>query len=56
VAQFERPEKIRPVIRQWRDEYADKPRTADYGMQVLSRILSHAVEVGKIARQSLRRN
>jgi hypothetical protein len=49
VAQFDRLEKIRPVIRQWRDQFADKPRTADYGMQVLSRILSHAVELGKIA-------
>ena len=49
MAQFDRPEKIRPVIRQWRDRYADKPRTADYGMQVLSRVLSYAVELGKIA-------
>jgi integrase len=49
VVQFDRPEKIRPVIRQWRDRYADKPRTADYAMQVLSRVLSHAVELGKIA-------
>src|SRR6516225_5922605 len=49
VAQFDRPEKIRPVIRQWRDRYADKPRTADYGMQILSRVLSYAVELGKIA-------
>jgi len=49
VAQFDRPEKIRPVIRQWRDRYADKPRTADYGMQVLSRVISYAVELGKIA-------
>jgi integrase len=49
VAQFDRPEKIRPVIRQWREQYADRPRTADYAMQVLSRVLSHAVELGKIA-------
>jgi integrase len=49
IAQFDRPEKIRPVIRRWRSQWADKPRTADYGMQVLSRVLSHAVELGKIA-------
>jgi integrase len=49
IAQFDRPEKIRPVIRQWRERFADTPRTADYGMQVLSRVLSHAVEHGKIA-------
>jgi antitoxin HigA-1 len=29
VAQFDRPEKIRPVIRRWRNQWADKPRTAD---------------------------
>jgi integrase len=50
VAQFDRPEKIRPVIRQWRNRWADKPRTADYGLQVLSRVLSYAVDpLGKIA-------
>ena len=50
VAQFDRPEKIRPVIRQWRNRWADKPRTADYGLQVLSRVLSHAVDpLGKLA-------
>lgn len=50
IAQFDRPEKIRPLIRKWRAKYADKPRTADYGMQVLSRVLSHCVDpMGKIA-------
>jgi integrase len=49
TAQFDRPEKIRPIIRQWRNKWQDKPRTADYGMQVLSRVLSYAVEIGKIA-------
>ena len=50
IGQFDRPEKIRPVIRRWRNEWADRPRTADYGMQVLSRVLSHAVDpLGKIA-------
>lgn len=50
IAQFDRPEKIRPVIRRWRNQWADKPRAADYGMQVLSRVLSHAVDpLGKVA-------
>jgi integrase len=49
IAQFDRPEKIRLVIRKWRNEWADKPRTADYAMQVLSRVLSHAVESGSLA-------
>jgi len=49
IAQFERPDKIRPVIRRWRNKWADKPRTADYGMQVLSRVLAYAVDpLGKI--------
>jgi integrase len=50
IAQFDRPEKIRPVIRQWRNRWTDKPRTADFALQVLSRVLSHAVDpLGKIA-------
>ena len=50
IAQFDRSEKIRPVIRRWRNQWADKPRTADYGMQVLSRVISHAADpLGKIA-------
>jgi integrase len=49
IAQFDRPEKIRPVIRRWRNQWADTPRTADYALQVLSRAVAHAVELGKIA-------
>lgn len=49
IRQFDRPEKIRPIIRKWRGSYAHQPRTADYGMQVLSRVLTHAVDMGKIA-------
>ena len=50
IAQFDRPERIRPIIRNWRNQWTDKPRTADYGMQVLSAVLSHAVDpLGKIA-------
>jgi integrase len=48
IAQFDRLEKIRPIIRQWRAQYAATPRYADTGMQVLSRVLSYAVEEGKI--------
>ncbi len=49
IAQFDRPERIRPVIRRWRHGFADKPRSADYGMQVLSRVLSYGVDpLGKI--------
>ena len=49
IAQFDRPEKIRPVIRRWRNQWADTPRTADYALQVLSRVVAHAVELGKVA-------
>lgn len=42
--QFDRPDKIRPIIRKWRGKYAETPRTADYGLQVLSRVLSYAVD------------
>lgn len=50
IAQFDRPEKIRPVIRRWRNQWAETPRTADYGLQVLSRVIAHAVDpLGKIA-------
>jgi integrase len=44
TAQFDRPDKIRPFIRRWRSRWADKPRSADYGMQVLSRLLSYGVD------------
>src|SRR6202040_2149979 len=33
IAQFDRPEKIRPAIRRWRSRWTDKPRTADYALQ-----------------------
>lgn len=47
---FDNTKRIRPVIRQWRSQFAETPRTADYGMQVLSRVLSYAVDpLGKIA-------
>jgi integrase len=50
IAQFDRPEKIRPVIRRWRNQFVETPRTADYALQVLSRVVAHAVDpLGKIA-------
>ena len=50
IAQFDRKEKIRPIIRQWRNRYATTPRTADMGLQVLSRVCAHAVDpLGKLA-------
>ena len=50
IAQFDRFEKIRPVIKSWRSKWAETPRTADYGMQVLSRALGYAVDKGHIAK------
>ena len=44
IAQFGRPEKIRPFIVKWRNKYAETPRTADFGIQVLSRVCSYAVD------------
>jgi integrase len=48
VAAFEHP-KVRKVILQWRNKYADKPRTADMAMQVLSRVCGYAVGQGRLA-------
>jgi integrase len=51
IKQFDRPEKMTPILRKWRNKYAETPRTADYGLQVLSRVLSYAVDpLGKISR------
>jgi integrase len=44
IAQFDRTDKIRPVIRRWRAQWSRQPRTADYGMQVLSRVCSFGVD------------
>lgn len=40
---------VRSDLLDWRDEYADRPRTADYAMQVLCRVLSVAQDRGKIS-------
>ena len=45
----------RPVIRHWRNQWADKPRTADYGLQVLvPRALLRRGPARQDRRQSLR--
>lgn len=49
TAQFDRPQKIRPVIRKWLATFADRPRSYDYAKQVLSRVLSFVVDQGDIA-------
>jgi integrase len=50
IAQFDRRDKILPVIRAWRDGYAATPRAADTGLQVLSRLLAFAIDpLGKIS-------
>ena len=50
IAQFERTVKIRPYIIRWRSQWADRPRTADFSLQVLSRVLSYATDtLGKLA-------
>lgn len=49
VAQFDRPARIRPLIRRWKDGWADRPRSADYAVQVLSRVLSHGVDLDKLS-------
>lgn len=43
--QFDRPQ-IRVDIKRWRNQWKDRPRTADVGKQVLSRILTFAVAEG----------
>ncbi|HEY4075710.1 MAG TPA: tyrosine-type recombinase/integrase [Rhizomicrobium sp.] len=47
IRQFDRPS-IRTDIKQWRAKWKDKPRSADYGMQVLSALFSFAVEDGRL--------
>lgn len=48
IGQFDRPS-IRLEIRRWRDRYKATPRSADYGMQVLSRLMSFAVAEGRLS-------
>jgi integrase len=41
---FHHPEKIKPLIREWRNRFASKPRTADTGLQVLSVVIAHGID------------
>jgi integrase len=47
IEQFDRPA-MRPIIIKWRNSYSDKPRAADMGIQVLSRLLSFGMSEGKL--------
>ncbi len=38
--------RVRADLMDWRDQWADSPRAADYGVQVLSRVLGFAVDRG----------
>jgi integrase len=40
--------RVKAEIGDWRNQWSDRPRTADYGMQVLSRVLKHAISRGKL--------
>lgn len=48
VAAFGKTDRIRPLIRKWRDKWSDRPRSADYAVQVLSRVLTYAVDTDQI--------
>jgi len=48
IKHFDRPE-IRQDIKRWRNKWKSTPRAADYAKQVLSALLSYAVEEGKLA-------
>ena len=41
--------RIRAHVLEWRDQWADKPRSADAGMQTFSRLLSWGYERGKLS-------
>jgi integrase len=45
IAQFDKPS-IRVEIRKWHRTYKDTPRNADYGVQVLSKLLTFAMSEG----------
>jgi integrase len=47
VRLFDQPE-IRQDIKRWRDRWKRTPRAADYGKQVLSALLSYAVDEGRL--------
>jgi integrase len=41
---FDKGDSAKKAIRKWRGQYSATPRTADYGLQVLSRVLAYAVD------------
>ncbi len=41
--------KVRRDLLEWRDRWADRPRSADYAMQVLSRVLAWGLDRGELA-------
>jgi integrase len=41
---FHHPEKIKPLIRDWRNQFAGTPRAADTGLQVLSVVIGHGID------------
>ncbi len=44
IRQFDRPQIIRPIIRQWRAKYADKPEPLTMGCKFFREFLSYAVD------------
>lgn len=44
--------RVRADILAWRDQWADRPRSADYAMQVLGRVLSWSVSRGLLAQNA----
>ena len=50
ASQFATPTEFEPGTFSLRNRWADKPRTADYGMQVLSRVVSYVLDpLGRLA-------
>jgi integrase len=49
VAAFDRADRMRRNIKRWRDTFKDTPRTADYGVQTLSALLTWAVDDGRLS-------
>lgn len=45
---------VRPILLEWRDEYADRPRSADYAVQVLGRVLGWSVDRGLLRHNHLK--
>lgn len=41
---FHHPEKIKPIIRAWRNRFVSTPRAADTGLQVLSVVIAHGID------------